>query len=94
MQYCSALYLAVFLPITLLAYQLTPKKHRGKALIGASVVFFWSLSKWLIVYLAGAIIVTHYTAIGIERAREAAFDATPDEIKLRKEKSKKILPKL
>ena len=91
MSYTSAIYLAIFLPVTLIAYQLTPQKHRGKVLIGASAVFFWSLSKWLIVYLAGAILVTHYTAIGIEKAREAAFDATPDEIKLRQEKSKKIL---
>ena len=68
--YTNEVYLVWFLPLCLLAYQLCPRRHRGKVLIGASYVFFFIISKWLLLYLAGLSILTHYLAIGIEMSRQ------------------------
>ena len=68
--YTNEVYLVWFLPLWLLAYQLCPRRHRGKVLIGASYVFFFIISKWLLLYLAGLSILTHYLAIGIEMSRQ------------------------
>ena len=51
MTYCDAVYLALFLPLTILIYSIMPKKHRAKVLLLASYIFFWSISRKLIVYV-------------------------------------------
>lgn len=47
----SLSYLGCFLPLVLLAYQLTPGKHRPKLLLAAGYLFFLVVSKKLTVYL-------------------------------------------
>ena len=67
MQYCSALYLAVFLPITLLIYAVTSKKKRWLVLLIASYIFFLSLSGKLIVYLLFSTLSIHHFGLWIDR---------------------------
>ena len=67
MQYCSTLYLAVFLPITLLIYAVTSKKKRWLVLLIASYIFFLSLSGKLIVYLLFSTLSIHHFGLWIDR---------------------------
>ena len=67
MQYNSLLYLLVFLPVVLLLYQLLPQRHRWKILLGASYVFFFLLSRKLIVYLLLSTVCMHYIGLWLER---------------------------
>ncbi|OUP85829.1 alanine transporter [Lachnoclostridium sp. An169] len=59
------LYILIFLPLCLLFYRLTPQKHRWKALLGFSIIFYLMLCRELslILYLAGAVLITHYIGI-------------------------------
>ena len=50
MSYNTNLYLLLFLPLVALAYQLTPKKHRWKTLLIASILFFTDFSSYLILW--------------------------------------------
>lgn len=63
MAYHTALYLFAFLPIVLLAYQMTPQKLRWVTLVLSGYVFFWLISGKLVVYLLGTTLFTH--SIGI-----------------------------
>ncbi|MCU0081158.1 MBOAT family O-acyltransferase [Extibacter muris] len=63
MGYHTSLYLFVFLPIALLAYQFTPKKMRWLTLVLSGYVFFWMISGKLVIYLIGTTIWTHYIGI-------------------------------
>ena len=81
MQYCSAIYLAVFLPITLLVYALTAKKKRWLVLLIASYIFFLSLSGKLIVYLLFSTLSIHHFGLWIDkinknREKEDKYDST------------------
>lgn len=67
MQYCSAIYLAVFLPITLLVYALTAKKKRWLVLLIASYIFFLSLSGKLIVYLLFSTLSIHHFGLWLDK---------------------------
>lgn len=49
--YFSLLYLVVFLPIVLVAYQVAGKRARWAVLLLASYVFFWAISSKLIVFI-------------------------------------------
>ena len=51
MNYWSLLFLLLFLPITIIIYNILPKRHRGKVLLIASYIFFWSISGKLLGYL-------------------------------------------
>lgn len=53
MAYHQGIYLFCFLPFVVLVYALTPRKIRRAVLILAGYVFFWSFSRWLVVYLIG-----------------------------------------
>ena len=59
MQYVSLLYLLAFLPLVLLAYGLSPQRHRWKLLLAASYIFYGLLSKTLIIYLLFSTISIH-----------------------------------
>lgn len=59
-------YFALFLPIVILLYQLTPQKYRKFVLLAANYTFFYIISKKLIVYIIGATFVTHYVGIWLE----------------------------
>ena len=63
MGYHSIIYIFLFLPVCLLAYQLAPEKWRGRVLLGFSWIFFYLLSGKLLVYLLGTTLLTH--CIGI-----------------------------
>lgn len=63
MGYHTSLYIFMFLPIVLLAYQLTPKKIRWFTLVLSGYVFFWMLSGKLVIYLIGTTIWTHYIGL-------------------------------
>ena len=60
MTYCDALYAAVFLPLTILIYNIVPQKHRWKVLLIASYIFFWSISGKLIIYLLLSTLSIHH----------------------------------
>ena len=59
MTYWGASFLAVFLPLTIIIYNIVPQKHRWKVLLVASTAFFWSISSKLIVYLIFTTIIMH-----------------------------------
>ena len=66
MAYHTPVYLLLFLPAVLLAYQITPQKKRWLLLLGASWIFFWSVSGKLLIFLIGTILFTHYIGLGLE----------------------------
>ena len=75
MGYHSSIYVFVFLPVCLAAYQLAPAKWRSKVLLAFSWIFFYMLSGKLIVYLLGTTVFTHcigiwLTLIQSEESRE------------------------
>jgi alginate O-acetyltransferase complex protein AlgI len=67
MQYVSLLYLLGFLPTVLLLYLLLPQRHRWKLLLAASYVFFFLLSRKLIVYLLVSTISIHGIGLWLSR---------------------------
>lgn len=68
MAYHTLGYLFLFLPIVLVIYQIMPKKIRWSVLLIAGYVYFWSFSRWLVVYLLGATIVSY--SVGIILAKQ------------------------
>lgn len=65
MAYHTSVYLFLFLPLSLLAYQLTPKKKRWITLLIFDYAFFYIISKSLVLYLIGTTLFTHYTGVWI-----------------------------
>lgn len=59
MAYHLIIYFAVFLPVTVLVYQLVPSKYRFIVLLLADYIFFWLISGKLLLYLVGATLVTY-----------------------------------
>ena len=55
--YFSLEFLLLFLPASVIAYQLLPRRARWLALLGASYAFFWALSGWLVVFAVVSTIV-------------------------------------
>ena len=66
MAYHTPIYLFLFLPLAILCYAICPKKHRWKVLLLFSYLFFYSVSRKLLVYLLGATVLTHYIGIWLE----------------------------
>lgn len=60
MGYHSIIYIFLFLPVCLLAYQLAPEKWRGRVLLAFSWIFFYLLSGKLLVYLLGTTLLTDF----------------------------------
>lgn len=65
MTYCSVMFMGVFLPLTIIIYNLLPQKHRWKVLLIASYIFFWSISGKLLVYLIITTFSMHYFGLWI-----------------------------
>ncbi len=93
MAYHTLLYGFAFLPLCLVLYQLTPQKHRWKVLLAFSWLFFYMISRKLLIYLIGASIITHYTGVRLEllrteeeRDKESAAGKKKKEIRLRYQK--------
>ena len=87
MSYCDIVYLAIFLPITMILYSILPKKHRWIVLLLASYVFFWSISKKLIVY----ILISTGSIYGIGLWLEKLQNRRNEELKQAEKEKKKEL---
>ena len=66
MAYHTIVYLFLFLPAVLLAYQAVPRKRRWVVLLAAGYIFFWSFSKKLVLFLMGTTLLVHYGGIWME----------------------------
>ena len=66
MAYHTTPYLLLFLPASLLFYQITPAKWRSYTLLIFSYLFFWSFSEKLIIYLIGTTFLTHHICIWMD----------------------------
>ena len=66
MGYHSIIYIFLFLPVCLLAYQLAPEKWRGRVLLAFSWIFFYLLSGKLLVYLLGTTLLKTEEAKAVE----------------------------
>ena len=98
MAYHTSVYLFLFLPFSLLAYQLTPKKKRWMTLLILNYTFFWIISRSLVLYLIGATLLTHYIGVWITwmqiQCKEACIDVSEKErvdIKKRYKKREKMI---
>ena len=69
MSYVSLLYLLLFLPTVLLIYKLLPQRHRWKILLIASYVFFYSISKNLLVFIILSTASIHYIGIWLSSCK-------------------------
>lgn len=79
MTYHGSVYLFLFLPAVLLAYQLTPKKARWVTLLLSGYVFFWLISGKLVLYLIGTTFVTHYTGLWISSLKRECDRAVSEQ---------------
>ena len=78
MSYDTSIYLLMFLPLSLIAYQLTPKKKRWITLLIFNYIFFWSISKNLLWFLIGTTIFTHIVSRLIRRVQIKCKTVTAD----------------
>lgn len=69
MAYHTTLYLCLFLPLALIIYGICPAKHRWKALLLFSYLFFYSISQKLVVFLMGSSVVTHYVGVWLDAVK-------------------------
>ncbi len=65
MSYVSPVYFVLFLPITLLSYQLAPKKFRWGVLLFSSFVFYILISKWQFVFVLLTTLLIYLFGLGI-----------------------------
>lgn len=68
MSYHLVKYFALFLPIVIIVYQLVPKKFRFIVMLAADYIFFFLCSKWLVLYLTGSTLITHFVGLWLEKA--------------------------
>ena len=68
--YFTLLYLGVFLPAVLIIYGVVPQKARGPVLLGASYVFFWSVSGKLLMYLLISTFSIHHMGLWMADAQK------------------------
>lgn len=61
MSYHLLTYSLIFLPAVMLLYQLAPEKYRWSVLLAADYVFFWMISKKLIICLLASTVITYVT---------------------------------
>ena len=66
MSYNTIQYIAFFLPVVILLYQIVPANRRWIILLGADAVFFTLLSSGLVLYIVISILLTHYIGIWME----------------------------
>lgn len=74
MSYHDPVYLFLFLPAVLLAYQLTPGKKRWLLLLLAGYLFFWTISGKLVLYLIGTTLFTHYIGLWLELLKKSCAE--------------------
>lgn len=69
MAYHQINYFLFFLPLAVLCYQLTPRRHRWKTLLAFDYLFFAFISKKLLVCLLVSTVFTHYIGLWLEHAK-------------------------
>ena len=82
MSYCNPEYFLIILPIAILIYGITPKKHKPKILILLSYAFFWMISSKLLIYLIISTFSIHHFGLwlnNIKREREKVLEETDKE---------------
>ncbi|HCD46823.1 MAG TPA: MBOAT family protein, partial [Lachnoclostridium sp.] len=86
MAYNSLLYLFIFLPVALLAYQLAPQSFRYKVLLIASYVFFLSFSGKLLAYLLFSTLSIHHIGLWLASCKKDYMPAVyaPEDKKAKK----------
>ena len=70
MTYCSVLYLAIFLPLTVILYNVLPQKHRWKVLLIMSYLFFFSISRKLIIFIILSSFSIHHFGLWLSSIQE------------------------
>ena len=68
--YCSIFYLAVFLPLTIILYNILPQKHRPKVLLIMSYLFFFSISRKLIIFILFSAVSIHHFGLWLSSLQE------------------------
>ena len=97
MAYHTTTYLIVFLPLTACIYQLVPRGVRRFVLLFAGYLFYWSISKMLVLFLIGTSLFTHYicawmTWLRKEGMPEAAEEGAQKDVRTERiRREKKIL---
>lgn len=94
MTYCDITFMCLFLPLTIIIYNVLPQRHRWKVLLVASYIFFWSISGKLLIYLLATTLLMHYFGLwitSIQNERDAILKETEKEKK--KEVKAKYLKK-
>ena len=93
MTYCDVMYLGLFLPFTMFMYSIVKQRHRPMVLLLASYLFFWSISKKLIVYVIISSFSIHYLGLWLsiiqEERKKLLKEAEKDQKKKIKEDYKK-----
>ena len=88
MTYCDLLFLLVFLPGTILIYNIVPKKQRGIVLLLASYIFFFSISGKLIIYLLATTLLIYISGLVIQKIKIKMRNSTKE---LNKEEKKQVV---
>ena len=89
MSYHNPVYLFLFLPAVLLAYQLTPRKRRWILLLFAGYFFFWTISGKLVLYLIGTTFFTHYIGLWLDLLKTSCKEKGEKEKAVRTQYRKK-----
>ena len=73
MAYHTTIYLFLFLPAAMVTYQLMPAKYRWYVLLLFSCIFYYCISRKLIIYIMAAAITTYLSGILIEKKKGFLF---------------------
>lgn len=67
MSYFELVYAFLFLPVTVIIYNLIPKKYRHFVLLIASFIFFTMISKALVIFLVFSIVTIYFGGLGLSK---------------------------
>lgn len=87
MSYFHVLFIGLFLPLTIILYNLISQKHRWKVLLIASYVFFWSISGKLIIYLFITTLLMYFFGIWLDKIQRKR----DSELKVAEKENKKSI---
>lgn len=88
MTYTKPIFLVLFLPLTIIMYNILPQKHRWKVLLVSSYIFFWSISSKLIIYLLATTIIIYITGLWLNAKQEERNNILKETEKEEKKKVK------
>ncbi|MEG0328247.1 MAG: MBOAT family O-acyltransferase [Erysipelothrix sp.] len=91
--YVSPVYFVLFLPITLLLYQLTPKKFRWGVLLFSSLVFYVLISKWQFIFVLLTTLLIYLYGLGINYIDTRKNSSEDESSENRRELKKHVLTK-